>query len=127
MAEFTHALEHATSQPLSQVANTSKLSAPLITQQRRQLHGARLFHRRRKKAADGLPGYLVQKILHPSKQSSDAMLSMVTAHVQMDLILSGSRSALKRLQIHANCHSSFSGLQKIIHQRMATPSQKLKK
>ena len=127
MEEFTHALEHVTSQHLLQVANTSKLYVHLITQQLKQLHGARLFHRRRKKAADGLLGYLAPKIFHQSKQSSVAMQSMVTAHAQMDLTLSGSRSALKRLQIHANYHSLFSGLQKIIHQRMAMQFQRLKR
>jgi hypothetical protein len=110
-----------------QVVNTSKLSAHLITQQRKQLHGARLSHKKLKKAADGLHGSLAPKIFHQSNQSSVATQSMVTAHAQMDLTLSGSRSALKRLQIHANYHSLFSGLQKIIHQRMATLFQRLKR
>jgi hypothetical protein len=127
MAESTHTLERVTSQPLLQAVNTSKLSVHLITRQLKQLYGARLFHRRRRKAADGSPGYLVQKIFHPSKQSSDAMPSMDTAHAQMDLTLSGSRLALKRLQIHANYHSLFSGSQKIIHQKMVMPFQRLKR
>jgi hypothetical protein len=61
MAESTHTLERVTSQPLLQAVNTSKLSAHLITQQWRQLLGARLFQRRRKKAADGLPGYFASR------------------------------------------------------------------
>jgi hypothetical protein len=93
MTEFTHALERATSPHLYQVANESKLYVHLITQQQKQHHGVRQFHRRRKKAADGLPGYLAPKILHQLNQSSDAMQSMVTAHAQMDLTLSGSRLA----------------------------------
>jgi hypothetical protein len=99
----------------------------LITQQLKSLHGARLFHRRRKKAADGSPGYLAPKIFHRSKQSSVAMPSMDTAHALTALTLSGSRSALKRLPIHVNYHSLFSGLQKIIHQRMAPPFLRLKR
>ena len=85
MAEFTHALERVTSLHLSQVASTSKLSAHLITQQLRQLHGARLFRRRHKKVADGLPGCLVQKISLRLKQSLVAMQSTVTVLAQMDL------------------------------------------
>jgi hypothetical protein len=64
MEEFTHAFEHVTSQHLLQAANTSKLYVHLITQRLKQHHGARLFHRRRKKAADGSLGSLALKIFH---------------------------------------------------------------
>ena len=62
-----------------------------------------------KKVAAGLLGFLQLKIFHRLKRSLVAVQSKVIAHVQMEAILSGSKSELMKLLILASFHSSFNG------------------
>jgi hypothetical protein len=62
-----------------------------------------------KKAAVGLLGFLQLKIFQRLKRSLDEAQSKVTAHVQMEAILSGSKSELMKSPTLASFHSSFNG------------------
>ena len=62
-----------------------------------------------KKVAVGSLGFLQLKLFQRLKRSSDAAQSKVTVHVQMEAILSGSKSELMKLQTLASFHSSFNG------------------
>jgi hypothetical protein len=57
----------------------------------------------------GSLGFLQLKIFQRFKRSSDAARSKVTAHVQMEAILNGSKSELMKLQIPESFHSLFNG------------------
>jgi hypothetical protein len=62
-----------------------------------------------KRAEAGSLGFLQLKIFQRLKRSSDAAQSKVTAHVQMEAILSGSKSESTKSPTLASFHSSFNG------------------
>ena len=62
-----------------------------------------------KKAEAGLLGFLQLKIFQRLKRSLVAVQSKVTAHVQMEAILSGSKSESMKSPILASSHSLFNG------------------
>jgi hypothetical protein len=62
-----------------------------------------------KKAAVGSLGFLQLKLFQRLKRSLDTAQSKVTAHVQMEAILSGSKSELMKLPTLASFHSLFNG------------------
>jgi hypothetical protein len=69
----------------------------------------KLLARRHKKAEAGSLGFLQLKIFQRLKRSSDAAQSKVTAHFQMEAILSGSKSVLMKLLTLVNFLSSSNG------------------
>jgi hypothetical protein len=62
-----------------------------------------------KKAEAGSLGFLQLRIFHRLTRSLDEAQSKVTAHVQMEAILSGSKSELKKSPTLVNFHSLFNG------------------
>ena len=62
-----------------------------------------------KKAEAGSLGFLQLRIFHMLKRSSGAAQSKVTARVQMEAILSGSKSELMKSPTLASFHSLFNG------------------
>ena len=62
-----------------------------------------------KKAVDGSLRFLQLRIFHRLKRSLDEAQSKVTAHAQMEPILSGSKLELMRLPTLVSFHSLFNG------------------
>ena len=62
-----------------------------------------------KKAEAGSLGFLQLRIFHRLKRSLDEAQSKVTAYVQMEPILSGSKSELMKLLTLANYHFLLNG------------------
>jgi CHAD domain-containing protein len=93
MAESTHALTLATSHCLVETVSTSKMFAHLITQQQNKLLEAKRLAIRRKKAEAGSLGFLQLKKFQELKRSLAEMRLKVTTLVQIEAILSRSKSA----------------------------------